>query len=165
MRDIAVWAGPLLTFLSVALGVGYYIFDRRRERRAQAASVVVWLHQHEHGPPLIKMLNLSDKPIFEYGCDITSKPKKKMVEKDKAGWNSGRFPWPKGNEFSFHERRLLVDFHSGDVHLGVGESAEFQPTLGYHSVVYDFFVFFRDASGKYWIRDADRQKFVGRRIY
>lgn len=162
---VAAWTGALLTGASVAFGVGYYVFDRRRERRAQAGSVVVWLHPHEHGPPLIKMLNLSDKPVFEYGCDITSKPRREIVEKEKAGWNSGRHPWPEANKFSFHERRLLVDYHSGDdVHLGVNKSAEFQPTLEYHSVVYDFFVFFRDASGKYWIRDADRQKFAGWRM-
>jgi hypothetical protein len=161
----AAWTGALLTGLSVAFGVGYYNFDRRRERRRQAGSVVGWLHPHEHGPPMIKVLNLSDKPIFEYGCDITSKPKRKIAEKAKAGWSTDRRHWPEGNAFTFHERRLLVDYHSGgDVHLGVGESAEFQPTLQYHPVVYDFFVFFRDASGKYWIRDADRQKFLNWRM-
>ena len=62
---VASWTGSLLTGLSVLFGVGYYVFDRRRERRAQAGSVVVWLHPHEHGPPFIKMLNLSDKPVFD----------------------------------------------------------------------------------------------------
>jgi hypothetical protein len=65
---IADWTGSLLTGLSVLGGVGYYVFDRRRERRAQAGSVVVWLHPNEHGPPFIKMLNLSDKPVFDHGC-------------------------------------------------------------------------------------------------
>ena len=62
---VAEWTGALLTGLSVFAAAVYYIFDRRRERRAQAASVIVWLHPHEHGPPYIKMMNLSDKQIFE----------------------------------------------------------------------------------------------------
>jgi hypothetical protein len=37
---VAAWTGSLLTGLSVLFGVGYYVFDRRRERRAQAGSVV-----------------------------------------------------------------------------------------------------------------------------
>jgi hypothetical protein len=158
----AAWTGALLTGTSVALGVGYYIFDRRRERKAQAGSVVAWLHPHEHGPPLIKMLNLSDKPIFEYGCGITAKSRGKIAEKAKAGWKrSSHFAWPEGNKFSYHAQHLLVDYHSGDVSLGVGQSTKFQPKLKYDAVVYDFFAFFRDVSGKYWVRDVDRQKFVG----
>ena len=64
---VSDWTGSLLTGLSVFGGVAYYVFDRRRERRAQAGSVVVWLHPHEHGPPYIKMLNLSGKPVFDRG--------------------------------------------------------------------------------------------------
>ena len=158
---VAAWTGALVTGVSVALGVGYYIFDRRRERRTQAGSVVVWLHPHEHGPPLIKILNLEGKPIFEYGCDIVAKPKKKVAEKERMGWKSERYGWPTNNEFDFHERHYLVDFHKEEIYLRDNESAELLPKLEYHSVVYDFYVFFRDASGKYWIRDADRQKFVG----
>ena len=41
-QTVAAWTGALVTGVSVALGVGYYIFDRRRERRTQAGSVVVW---------------------------------------------------------------------------------------------------------------------------
>ena len=122
---------------------------------------MVWLHPHEHGPPLIKILNLSGKPIFEYGCDIVAKPKKKVAEKERMGWKSERYGWPTNNEFDFHERHYLVDFHKEEIYLRDNESAELLPKLEYHSVVYDFYVFFRDASGKYWIRDADRQKFVG----
>ena len=61
---------------------------------------MVWLHPHEHGPPLIKILNLSGKPIFEYGCDIVAKPKKKVAEKERMGWKSERYGWPQDSRHS-----------------------------------------------------------------
>ena len=93
---VASWTGSLLTGLSVLFGVGYYVFDRRRERRAQAGSVVVWLHPHEQGPPFIKMLNLSDKPVFDYGCAIASKSKRQIAKKPScprpSPWRSAWWP-------------------------------------------------------------------------
>lgn len=157
----ADWAGAIFTTVSVALGVGYYVIDRRREKRAGAGSVVAWLHPHEHGPPKINILNLSDKPIFEYGCQITAKPKRHIVKNAKRGWKTAQRSWPEGDKFDFNQQRILIDFHKNKVYLGVGESAEHQPELEYHEAVYDFYIFFRDASGRYWVRDIDRQKLVG----
>lgn len=73
MCDLQVWetvsgrTGSLLTGLSVLGGVVYFVFDCHRERRAQAGSILVWLYPHEHGPPEMKMLNLSGRPVFDHG--------------------------------------------------------------------------------------------------
>src|ERR1700758_943361 len=89
---VAVWTGSLLTGLSVLAGVVYYIFDRRRERRSQAGAVVVWSHPHEHGPPFIKMQNLSGKPIFDHGILVTARPKREIEKLAAKGWaQSGPF--------------------------------------------------------------------------
>ncbi len=51
--------------------------------------MIVWLHPHEHGPPYIKMMNLSDKPIFEYGCLIEAEAKREIEKLDPKG-HAGR---------------------------------------------------------------------------
>jgi hypothetical protein len=161
---VAAWTGSLLTGLSVLFGVGYYVFDRRRERRAQAGSVVVWLHPHEHGPPIIKMLNLSDKPVFDHGCAFTSKSKRQVAKKERKGWHSGPFDWPEKNKFTYHSGKSFINYHDGsEVYLGQGKTAEYLPELQYHPAVYDFYVFFRDASGEHWVVDARTQRPVSRR--
>jgi hypothetical protein len=38
---VADWTGALLTGLSVLAAAAYYVFDRQRERRTQAGSVLV----------------------------------------------------------------------------------------------------------------------------
>lgn len=159
---VSDWTGALLTGLSVFGAAVVYAFDRRRERRSQASSVLVWLHPHEHGPPLLKMLNLSDKPVFDHGFVMTSRSKRRIRKLANDGWKQNRmFEWPPGDRFKLHDRRTLLDFHDGsELHLGKDQQGEFQPTLEYNSVVYDYYGSFRDASGKYWAVDARTQRLV-----
>jgi hypothetical protein len=158
----AEWAGALLTGMSVVVAVWYYIAEHRRERRAQAASVIAWLHPHEHGPPLIKMMNLSDKPIFDYGCIIEAKPKSEIEKLDPKGQFVGPFEWPKNNELEFRWARSFGNYHDGsDIYLAPGASAEHQSQLAYHPRVYNFYTYFRDASGKPWVIDAQTRRPVG----
>nr|WP_046285606.1 hypothetical protein [Mycobacterium sp. UM_NZ2] len=161
----AEWAGSLLTGLSVLAGVLYYIFDRRRERRAQAGSVVVWLHPHEHGPPLIKMQNLSDKPVFDHGSIVTAKPTREIQGLAANGWaQSGPFRWPENNWFECRDRHSFLDYHDGsELHLAPGQLAQHLPTLQYAPAVYNYYVYFRDVSGAYWVIDAKTQRPVGAR--
>ena len=160
---IAAWTGSLLTGLSVLFGVVYYVFDRRRERRAQAGAVVVWLHPHEHGPPKLKMSNLSDKPVFDHGFVVTSRSKRQIAKKAREGGKkSGPFEWPENDTFSFHDRHTLLNFHDGsELYLGPGKSAEYLPPLKLNSAVYDYYAYFRDVSGQYWVVNARTQRPVG----
>jgi hypothetical protein len=161
---VAAWTGSLLTGLSVLFGVLYYVFDRRREHRAQAGSVVVWLHLYEHGPPCIKMLNLSDKPVFDHGCIIEAKSKREIEKRDPKGEYNGPFDWPENNELTYRWDRSFINYHDdSEVYLAQGKSAEYQPELPYHPYVFDYYVFFRDASGKHWVIDAATQRPVSRR--
>ena len=136
---VADWTGALLTGLSVLAAVAYYVFDRERERRAQAGSVLVWLYPHEHGPPLLKMKNLSDKPVFDHGFVITARPERQIANKAREGWRqSGPFEWPQNNTFAFHDRHTLLNYHDGsELNLGPGEQAEYLPELQFNSAVYD----------------------------
>lgn len=67
LGTVADWTESLLTGLSVLTAVVYYFWDRRRVRRAHAGSVFVWLHPHEHGPPVLKTQNLRTSPAFDHG--------------------------------------------------------------------------------------------------
>lgn len=88
---VAAWIGALLTGLSVLAAAIYYMFDRQRDRRTQASSVLVWLHPYEHGPPDIKIQNLSGKPIFDHACVISSKTERQIAALTAKGWtNWGR---------------------------------------------------------------------------
>lgn len=161
---VSDWTGALLTGLSVLGGVVYFVFDRRRERRAQAGSVLVWLHPYEHGPPMIKMENLSDKPVFDYGFVVAVRSKRRIKRAAREGWaNSGPFKWPPNNKVRREVRRLgSLDFHDGsELYLGPNEPASEQPELEFGSAVYDFYAYFRDASGEYWVIDARTQQTVG----
>lgn len=162
--NYAEWTGALLTGLSVLTAVAYYILDRRRQRRAQAASVIVWLHPHEHGPPFIKMMNLSDKPIFEYGCIIEAKPKREIEKLDPKGGYAGPFEWPKNNELDYRRGHSFIDYHDGsEMYLAPGASVEHLAQLDYNPMVYKFYADFSDASGKAWVIDAATRRPVGRR--
>jgi hypothetical protein len=159
---VAAWTGSLLTGTSVVVATWYYISQHRRERRAQAASVVVWLHPHEHGPPNIKLLNLSDKPIFDHGCIIEAKPKREIEKLDPKGQYAGPFEWPKNNELEYRWKLSFVNYHDGsEVYLAPAASVEHQTKLAYNPMIYDFYTFFRDASGKSWVIDAHTQRPVG----
>lgn len=163
---VAAWTGSLLTAASVGAGVAYYVFDRRRERRTQAGSVIVWLHPHEHGPPIIKIENRSGRPVFDHGCLVTSKSTKQVVALRREGWdNSGPFDWPPGDTFEHRDKHTFVNYHDGSEHyLADGESAEYLPDLRYAPAVYDYYAYFRDASGQYWVIDARTHRPVGDRM-
>lgn len=156
---VAAWTGSLLTGLSVVIGVGYYVFDRRRERHSQAGSVVVWLHPHEHGPPLIKVQNLSDRPVFDHGWIITSIPNAEIAKLDPKGEFIGPFDWPKNNELSHREGGTFINYHDGsEVHLAKDQTAEYQPDFRYAPGLFRYYVRFRDAAGRYWVVDANTQR-------
>ena len=157
---VSDWTGSLLTSLSVLGGVVYFVFDRRRERRAQAGSILVWLHPHEHGPPEMKMLNLSGKPVFDHGFAITSRRRRRIAKLAREGWKQNKmFKWPEENKFSCQIRHSLLNFHDGtDLYLGSEQQVEYQPRLEYNDVVYDYYAYFRDAAGKYWAINARTQR-------
>jgi hypothetical protein len=154
--NVAEVAGALLTGLSAVAAVVYYLFDRERQRRAQAGSVLIWLHPNEHGPPELKMKNLSDKPVFDHGFLITSRPRQRIAKAAREGWKQNTmFAWPQHDVFTFRDKHTLLDFHDGsDLHLGQGRQDAYHPTLEYNSAVYDFYGYFRDVSGEYWVIDA-----------
>lgn len=160
----ADWAGSLLTGAGVSTAAVYYVFDRQRERRAQAASVIVWLHPHEHGPPAIKVQNLSQMPVFDHGWIIKSKPNEEIAKRDPKGEFVGPFDWPENNELSVHTQSTFINYHDGsEVHLAPGQTAEYEPTFRYPPWLFDYYVFFRDATGKRWVVDADKRRPVSRK--
>lgn len=68
----------------------------------------------EHGPPDIKIQNLSGKPIFDHGCVIASKTRRQIAKLERKGWtNSGPFRWPPENKFSYRGRHSFLNFHDG----------------------------------------------------
>ena len=162
---VADWTMTVATGLSAGAAVVIYYLDRQRAKRAQAASVVVWLHPHEHGPPMIKMLNLSDKPVFDHGWIITPKPNEQIAKLDPKGAYVGPFKWPDNNEMSDTSDSnggTFINYHDGsEVHLAKDQLAEYQPELKYHPGLYRYYVRFRDASGKYWFIDGDTQQLLG----
>jgi hypothetical protein len=157
---VSDWTVSALTGLSVVAAVVIYYFDRRRQRRAQAGSILVWLHPHEHGPPAMKMMNLSEKPVFDHGFAITSRPRRRIAKLASEGWKQNpMFKWPENNKLSASHRHSLLNYHDGsELHLGPGQQVEYQPQLGYNDVVYDYYGYFRDAAGKYWAVDARTQR-------
>lgn len=162
--NVAEWTGALVTGLSVSVAVVYYLLDRRRERRAQAASVVVWLHPHEHGPPLLKMMNLSDKPVFDHGWIIMSKPDDEISKLDPKGEPIGPFDWPSGDDLPHHESGTFINYHDGsEIHLAKGQSAEYQPTFTLPPWIFDYYVDFHDARRKRWVVDAKTRQFIDRK--
>lgn len=149
-------AGALLTSLSVLTAVAIYSFDRRRARRLQAQSILVWLHPYEHGPPEMKMLNLSGRPVFDHGFAITSKSRRQTAQLAREGWKGNpMFKWPEGDRFSYRLRHSLLDYHDGsELYLGHEGQASYQPQLDFNDVIYDYYAYFRDASGSYWAVNA-----------
>jgi hypothetical protein len=161
--NVADWTVSLLTGLSAATAVVYYIFDKQRARRAQAGSVLVWLHPYEHGPPMIKMQNLSDKPVFDHGFLVTSKTQRAIAKLSRKGWGPfGPQGWPENNKFKLQERFSPLNYHDGsELYLGPGVQIEHQPQLEFSSAVYDYYAYFRDVAGEYWLVDARTQRPVG----
>lgn len=165
----AAWTA-LLAGLSLLAGGIYYMLDRRRDRRAQASSVMVWLHPHEHGPPTIKIQNLSGKPVSDHGCVIASKASRQIAKLAREGWtNSGPHRWPTENKFSYRGGHTFLNFHDGsELYLADGQTVErsaveLSRELKYNPVVYDYYASFRDAAGRYWAVDARTQKLVSAR--
>ncbi|WP_441963518.1 hypothetical protein [Mycolicibacterium houstonense] len=157
---VADWTGATLTGFSVLAAVVYYVYDRERQRRAQAGSVLVWLHPYEHGPPELKMKNLSDKPVFDHGFLITSRPRKRIAKAARDGWKQNpMFAWPDNDTFTFSDKHTLLNFHDGsELYLSPNKQAAYHPQLGFNSAVYDFYAYFRDVSGQYWVIDARTQR-------
>lgn len=153
---VADWTVSVLTGFSVLAAVIYYVFDRERQRRAQAASVLVWLHPYEHGPPELKMKNLSDKPVYDYGFLITSRPTRRVAKAAREGWQqNAMFAWPQNNTFTFRDKHTLLNFHDGsELYLIPDKQAAYHPQLQYNSAVYNFYGYFRDVAGEYWVIDA-----------
>jgi hypothetical protein len=160
---VAAWTGALLTGLSILAAAIYYIFDRQRDRRSQASAVLVWLHPHEHGPPTIKIQNLSGKPVFDHGCVIASKGERRIAKLVAKGWaNSGPFKWPTANKFSYRSGHSFLNYHdASELYLADGQTAEHSPRLEYNPAVYDYYATFRDASGQYWLVNARTQSIAG----
>jgi hypothetical protein len=157
---VAAWVGTTITSVSVAAAAGYYVFDRRRERRVQAGSVLVWLHPYEHGPPELKMVNLSDKPVFDHGFLITYRPRRQIAKTARDGWKQNKmFAWPEGNKFSYHDRHTLLNYHDGsELYLSPDKLVAYHPELQYNSAVHNYYAYFRDVSGQYWVVDARTQR-------
>lgn len=162
--NVAEVTGAVLTGFSVLAAVVYYVFDRERDRRAQAGSVLVWLHPYEHGPPELKMKNLSGKPVFDHGFLITNRTRRQIAAKAREGWKQQKmFAWPENDTFMFSDRHTLLNFHDGsELYLGSDQQVAYHPKLQYNSAVYDYYAYFRDVSGQYWIIDARTQRPVSR---
>jgi hypothetical protein len=160
---VAACAGALLTGLSILAAAVYYILDRQRDRRGQASAVLVWLHPHEHGPPKIKIQNLSGKPVFDHRCVIASKGERQITKLAARSWtNSGPFKWPTDNKFLYRGGHTFLNYHDGsELYLADGQTVEHLPKLEYNPAVYDYYAAFRDASGQYWAVNARTQRLVG----
>lgn len=160
---VAAWTGALLTGLSILTAAIYYMFDRQRDRRGQASSILVWLHPHEHGPPKIKIQNLSGKPVFDHRCVIISKTKRQIAKLAAKGWTkSGPFKWPTDNKLSYRGGHTFLNYHDGsELYLADGQTVEHLPKLEYNPAVYDYYAAFRDASGQYWAVNARTQRLAG----
>jgi hypothetical protein len=61
-------------------------------------------------------------------------------------------------------RHTFLKYHDGgELRLGADQTAEHQPTLAYAPAVYDYYAYFRDVSGTYWVIDAKTQQPVSSR--
>ncbi|WP_134797007.1 hypothetical protein [Mycobacterium avium] len=159
---VSSWVGALLTGLSVLAAAIYYVCDRQRARRKQANSVLVWLHPHEHGPPMLKIQNLSGKPVFDHRCVIVSKTERQIAELAGKGWtNSGPFKWPTDNKLTYRGGHTFLNYHDGsELYLADGQKVEHLAQLEFNPAVYDYYAAFRDASGQYWAVNARTQRLV-----
>ena len=146
---VSSWVGALLTGLSVLAAAVYYIFDRQRDQRTQASSVLVWLHPHEHGPPYVKIQNLSGKPVFDHQCIVVSKPERQIAMLAGKGWtNSGPFKWPTDNKFEYRGGHSFLNYHdNSELYLADGQKVEHLPKLEYAPAVYDYYVPFEMYQG------------------
>ena len=108
----------------------------------------------------MKMLNLSDKPVFDYGFAIISRSRRRIVKLAREGWKQNpMFKWPENNKFSCHIRYSLLNYHDGtQLYLSPEQQVEHQPQLEFNDVVYDYYAYFRDTSGKYWAVNARTQR-------
>jgi hypothetical protein len=162
---VAEWAGSSVTGLSVVAAAVIYYFDRRREHRTQAGSVLVWQQPREHGAPLLKMLNLSDKPILDYGFVAASRSRRQIAKLERDEWKeAGSHNWPASGSFYFVSRDSPMNYRSGEnLYLSPGGEAEHEPWLQFNPVLYDYYGYFRDASGQYWMVDARTQRLASGR--
>ncbi|AYM43181.1 hypothetical protein [Mycobacteroides chelonae] len=124
--------------------------------------MLVWLHPYEHGPPELKMMNLSGKPLFDHGFLVMSRPRRQIAKKATQRWKHNKmFAWPENDTFSHHDRHTLLNFHDGsELHFSPGEIVAYHPQLQFNSAVYDYYAYFRDISGQYWVTDARTQRLV-----
>lgn len=178
MFDVAVWGtvGQWISGIasSGALVVGASVFavDLYRKWRAQASSVVAWYATSDKGVKIF-VRNYSDEPIFNYG--IVVQPKTRSEVNDLIIANRTR-PIPHRNlppashesdEFFavLHLARDGKDGDSGDLDfvLGPGEANSYDARVDYCDRAYDFYVFFGDAYGRRWVRDARSNKLLRRR--
>jgi hypothetical protein len=175
MFDAAVWgtvgqwvsgvasSGALLVGASV-LGIDLY-----RKRRAQASSIIAWYRPTAEGVK-ISVQNLSDQPIFNYGMVAQVKSASDLK---KVYATYGKLTLSKGPDLPRDPPNSTDDFHIQLMHevvddepdfvLAPGRSSHLKDKLEYSRRVYEFYIFFTDAYGRRWVRDARTNKLVGRR--
>ena len=61
--------------------------------------------------------------------------------------------------FRHQDNHTLLNFYDGsELYLAAGETVTYLPALVFNPAVYDYYAYFRDVLGRYWVVDARTQR-------
>jgi len=130
--------------------------------------VVAWFTPSDKGVKIF-VQNFSGEPVFNYGVIVQPKPTREVDRMIAA--NPAR-PIPIENlpppnhvskEFALGMLHRYGENDDLDFVLPPGETNSRDNTLDYSPRAYDFYVFFSDAYGRRWVRDARTNRLLPRR--
>lgn len=162
---VGQWVSGLTSSGALVVGASVLGVDLHRKRRAQATSVIASL-KPEGKAVIIGIHNLSDQPIFQYGFVVSNKPTAEL-KKIAASNAKRKVPEDIPADLSTLENDwhalFLAHWPDADYVLGPKQEKTHHDALSHSRRVYNFYIFFTDAYGRRWVKDARTNKIFGRR--
>ncbi len=159
---VSSWVGALLTGLSVLAAAVYYIFDRQRDQRTQASSVLCGYTPTSTDRPTSRSKTSRANRYSITNASSSPSPNARLrCLRARAGptpvHSSGR-PTTSSNT----GRHSFLNYHdNSELYLADGQKVEHLPKLEYAPAVYDYYVPF-EMYQQYWAVNARTQKLAGR---
>lgn len=170
MFDVEIWgtAGQWVSGLAssgaLIVGASVLAIDLHRKRREQAVSVIA-LFNPGIDVPSIGIHNLSSQPVFRYGYVADNKSDveiQQVIDANAKRKELQDFPLLAEVKGDYHVT-YLARWHSDDFILNPGRAKKRSHELKYPSQYYNFYVFFTDAYGRRWVKDARTNRILGRK--
>jgi hypothetical protein len=161
---VGQWISGMASSGALIVGATVLAIDLHRKRREQAVSVIA-LFNPGIDVPTIGIQNLSNHPIFQYGYVAMIRPDEQLEKiiaanaKRDEPQDFAALADVEGDCFVVFLSRWFED----DFVLNPGEEKKRSHNLHLPRQFYDFYIFFTDAYGRRWVKDARTNRVLNRR--